>query len=282
LIRRDMLPSAQLGLVTPGYFQTLGIPLIAGRTFTPDDLGKPYIIINQLMARTYWPGQNPVGQRFISGPWGANPNWSTVIGVVGDVKQFGLDSERTNDVYFLWYGGSYLTVRTSSDPLALAPAVRRAIHELDAAAPVSDFRSMEQVLDETSASRRFTTLLLSIFAGVALALAVIGIYGVMSWSVAQRRQEIGLRMALGADGRGIFGLILGRGLKLGLIGLAIGLGATLALSRVLANQLFEISPHDPWILSGVSILMIVVTTAACYLPARRATEVDPLETLRAE
>jgi ABC-type antimicrobial peptide transport system permease subunit len=147
---------------------------------------------------------------------------------------------------------------------------------------VSDFSSNEQVLDETSASRRFTTLLLSIFASVALALAVIGIYGVMSWSVAQRRQEIGLRMALGADNRGIFGLILGRGLKFGAIGLAIGLVVTLALSRVLANQLFEISPHDPWILGGVSILMIGVTAAACYLPARRATEVDPLETLRAE
>ncbi len=116
------------------------------------------------MARTYWPGENPVGKRFISGPWGPNPNWSTVIGVVGDVKQFGLDSDRTNDVYFLWYGGSYFTVRTSSDPLALAGAVRGAIHGLDPAAPVSDFRSMEQVLDETSASRRFTTLLLSIFA----------------------------------------------------------------------------------------------------------------------
>ncbi|MBZ5611161.1 MAG: ABC transporter permease [Acidobacteriia bacterium] len=282
LIRRDLLPAAQNGLVTPGYFRTLGIPLLAGRTYTADDLGKPYIIVNQTMARTFWPGANPVGQRFISGPWGANPTWSTVIGVVGDVKQFGLDSERTNDVYFLWYGGSYLVIRTSGDPLALAPAIRGEIRALDPSAPVSAFHSMQQVLDQSSASRRFTTVLLSIFAAVALALAVIGIYGVMSWSVSQRRQEIGVRMALGADTRAILGLILMRGLKLSAIGLAIGLAATLALSRMLGSLLFEISPHDPWILAGVSLWMLCVTAAACYLPARRATQVDPLTTLRAE
>jgi putative ABC transport system permease protein len=282
LIRRDLLPSAQNGQVSPEYFQALGIPVLAGRTYTPDDLGKPYIIVNQTLARTYWPGESAVGKRFISGPWGPNPTWSTVIGVVGDVKQFGLDAERTNDVYFLWYGGSYLIIRTSGDPLALSSAVRREIHALDPSTPVSDFRSMQQVLDATSASRRFTTLLLSIFAAVAVALALIGIYGVMSWTVAQRRREIGVRMALGADGPSIFRLILARGVTLSAIGLAIGLAVTLALSRVLGSLLFEISPHDPWILSGVSLLMIAVAAAACYGPARRATEVDPLDTLRSE
>ena len=205
-----------------------------------------------------------------------------MIGVVGDVKQFGLDSESTNDFYALWYGGTYLLVQTSSDTLALAPAVRREIRALDPSVPVSDLASMQQIVDASSGSRRFITTLLTIFATLALSLALIGIYGVMSWSVAQRRQEIGVRLALGADSPGIFRLILGRGLRLSSLGLVIGLAGTLALSRVLASLLFEISPHDPWIVGAASLLMVAVTGAACYLPARRATEVDPLETLRAE
>lgn len=281
-MRGDILPTAQNCLVTPDYFHALGIPLIAGRAYEPRDIGQPYVIVNERMARTFWPGENAVGKRFITGPWGSNPTWSTVIGVVGDVKQFGLDSEATNDFYSLWYGGTYLLVRTSSDPLAIAPAVRRQIQALDPTAPVSDLASMQQIVDASSGSRRFITTLLSIFAALALALALIGIYGVMSWSVAQRRQEIGVRMALGADQPGIFRLILGRALRLSLIGLAISLTGTLALSRVLANLLFEISPHDPLIFVAVSLVMLAVTGAACYLPARRATEVDPLEALRAE
>ena len=146
--------------------------------------------------------------------------------------------------------------------------------------PVSDFRSMEQVLAASTGPRRFSTLLLSIFAAVALALAVIGIYGIMSWSVAQRTQEIGIRMAVGADARGILKLVLGRGLKLSAIGLVIGLAATFVLTRLLTAQLFEISPHDPWVLAGVSAMMLAVTAAACYIPARRATKVDPVATLR--
>jgi predicted permease len=278
----DVLPTAQNCLVSPDYFRTLGIPIIAGRAYEPRDIGQPVVIVNQTMARAFWPGENPVGKRLITGPWSANPSWSTVIGVVGDVRQFGLDSNPTNDFYALWYGGTYLVIRTSSEPLSLASAVRREIQAIDPTVPVSDVASMEQVVDAASGSRRFTTMLLSVFAALALALAIIGIYSVMSWSVAQRRQEIGVRMALGANARGIFGLILGRALRLGLAGLAIGLIGTLALSRVLVSLLFEVSPHDPWILTGVSIAMLAVTAAAGYLPARRATEVDPIETLRSE
>jgi len=283
LARNAPRPSSD-GSELPGHaglFPNAGIPLIAGRSYEARDIGQPVIIVNQTMARTFWPGENPIGKRFITGPWDPNPSWSTVIGVVGDVKQFGLDSESTNDFYSLWYGGTYLLVQTS-DPLALSAAVRREIQALDPTAPVSDFASMQQIVDASSGSRRFTTVLLSVFAALALALALIGIYGVMSWSVAERRQEIGVRMALGADARRIFRLILGRGLRLSLIGLVLGLAGTLALSRVLASLLFEISPHDPWILGGVSLAMLLVTVAACYLPALRATEVDPLETLRAE
>ncbi len=281
LMRPDMFPVAHLHLITPDYFRTLGISL-RGRTYNARDLDQPYIIVNETMARTFWPGEDAVGKRFIIGPWGPDPTWATIIGVAADVKQLGLDSERTNDFYFLDYGPRYLILQTAADPLIVARAVRREIQALDPSAPVSDFRTMEQVLAVSTGPRRFSTLLLSIFAAVALALAVIGIYGIMSWSVAQRTQEIGIRMAVGADARGILKLILGRGLKLSFIGLAIGLAATLALTRLLSTQLFEISPHDPWVLSGVSALMLAVTVAACYLPARRATKVDPIMTLRAE
>jgi predicted permease len=281
LMRPDVFPVAQRHLITPDYFRTLGIAL-RGRTYNARDLDRANIIVNETMARTFWPGEDAVGKRFVIGPWGPEPAWATIIGVAADVKQSGLDAERTNDFYFLWYGPTYLMLQTAANPLALAPAVRHEIQALDPAAPVSDFRSMEQVLAASTGPRRFSTLLLSIFAAVALALAVIGIYGIMSWSVAQRTQEIGIRMAVGADPRGILKLILGRGLKLSVIGLAIGIGATLALTRVLSTQLFEISPHDPWVLTGVSALMLAITTAACYLPARRATKVDPIATLRAE
>ncbi|HYL76159.1 MAG TPA: ABC transporter permease [Bryobacteraceae bacterium] len=276
-----VLPAAQLHLITPDYFRTLGI-VLRGRTYNSQDLNQPFVIINETMARTFWPSEDPIGKRFVTGPWGPNPSWSTVIAVAADVKQFGLDSERTNDIYFLDYGMKYLMIQASTSPLPLAPAVRREIQALDPAAPVSDFITMEQVLDASTGPRRFSTLLLSIFAAVALALAVIGIYGIMSWSVGQRRQEIGIRMAVGADGPSILRLILGRGLKLACAGLAIGLGASPALTRLLSTLLFEISPHDPWILGSVSLFMLAVTTAACYLPARRAMRVDPVDTLRSE
>ena len=281
LMRPDIFPVAHRHLITPGYFRTLGIGL-RGRTYNSRDLDQPFVIINETMARTYWPGQDAVGKRFVVGPWGPQPNWATIIGVAADVKQSGLEAERTNDLYFLDYRPRYLILQTASDPLAIFSAVRREIQALDPAAPVSDFRSMEQVLAASTSGRRFSTLLLSIFAGVALALAVIGIYGIMLWSVAQRTQEIGIRMAVGADACRILKLILGRGLKLSAIGLGIGLAATFALTRLLTAQLFEISPHDPWVLAGVSVLMLAVTAAACYLPARRAAKVDPIETLRTE
>jgi putative ABC transport system permease protein len=279
LMRPDVFPVAQLHRITPDYFRTLGITL-HGRTYNARDLDQPYVIVNETMARTFWPGEDAVGKRFIIGPWGPNPDWATIIGVAADVKQLGLDSERTNDFYFLSYGPRYLILQTAFNPLALAPSVRREIQALDPSAPVTDFRTMEQVLETSTGPRRLSVLLLSIFAFVALALAVIGIYGIMSWSVAQRTQEIGIRMAVGADARGILKLILGRGLKLSAIGLVLGLTATMALTRLLSTQLFEISPHDPWVFTAVSALMLAVTTAACYLPARRATKVDPIATLR--
>ena len=281
LMRPNLFPIAQRHLVTPDYFRTLGIPL-RGRTYTARDLDQPLVIINESMARTFWPGQDPIGRRFITGPFGPSPTWSTIIGVAADVKQIGLDSGPANDLYFLWYGPTYVMLQTAGNPLALAPSVRREIQALDPTVAMSDFRTMEQVMDASTGPRRFSTMLLATFAGVAVALALIGIYGVMSWSVAQRTQEIGIRMALGADARGILRLILGRGLRLGAIGLAIGLAAAFAFRRVLSSLLFDVSSHDPWVLGGVSLLMLAVTMAACYLPARRASRVDPITTLRSE
>jgi ABC-type antimicrobial peptide transport system permease subunit len=173
-------------------------------------------------------------------------------------------------------------IQTAGEPLPLAPVVRREIQALDPTASVSDFRTMDELLENSTSPRRFSTVLLSIFAALALVLAVIGIYGMMSWSVAQRTQEIGIRLAVGADSGGILRLILGRGLKLSIIGLSIGLAATFAFTRVLTSLLFEISPHDPWVLTAVSLLMLGVTAGACYLPAHRATQVDPIRTLRSE
>ena len=281
LMRPDVFPTAHRHLITPDYFSTLGIPL-RGRTYDARDLDGPYVIVNETMAQTFWPGEDAVGKRFVTGPFGPSPTWSTIVGVAADIKQIGLDSDRTNDFYFLWYGPTYLMIQTAGDPLGLAQAVRREIHALDPGIAVSDFRTVEQLVDASTGPRRFSTVLLSIFAALALVLAVIGIYGIMSWSVAQRTQEIGIRLAVGADSSGILKLILGRGLRLAAIGLAIGLAATLALTRVLEGQLFAISPHDPWVLTAVSLLMFGVTAAACYLPARRATQVDPIMTLRSE
>ena len=169
LMRPDIFPVAHRHLITPDYFRTLGIGL-RGRTYNARDLDQPFVIINETMARTYWPGQDAVGKRFVVGPWGPQPNWATIIGVAADVKQSGLEAERSNDLYFLDYGPRYLILQTASDPLAIASAVRREIQALDPAAPVSDFRSMEQVLAASTGPRRFSTLLLSIFAAVALAL----------------------------------------------------------------------------------------------------------------
>jgi putative ABC transport system permease protein len=281
LMRPNIFPTAHRHLVTPDYFEALGIPL-RGRTYIARDLNQPYVIVNETMARTFWPGEDAVGKRFQTGPFGPNPSWSTIIGVAADVKQIGLDAGRTNDFYFLWYGPTFLVIQSGGEALSLAPAVRREIQELDPDVPVSDFRTMGQLVDQSVKTRRFSTMLLSIFAAVALLLAVIGIYGIMSWSVTQRVPEIGIRIAVGADSSGILRMVLARGLKLALYGLAIGLGATLALTRVLTSLLFEVSPHDPWVLGGVSLLMLVVTAGACYLPARRATQVDPIATLRAE
>ncbi len=284
--------------VSPDYFSTMRIPVLSGRAFTLHDISADplsdsvvgSVIINRAFARRYWPDRDPVGQKFITGVWGPKPTWGTIVGVVGDVKQFGLDSEPSFDLYLPdLYPGSIVVgmrgVDMSVDTArmsACATSVRQAIHEIDPDLPVSEVRTMDQVLGESAKSRRWTMILLGCFAGLALVLALVGIYGVMAWSVAQRTREIGVRMALGARSGQVLGSVIGYGLRLSLVGMVIGVVGALMLRRYLATLVFDVSTADPIVYAGVAALMLGVAMMACYLPARRASRVDPLVALRCE
>ncbi|MGJ5813518.1 ABC transporter permease [Paludibaculum fermentans] len=282
LIHPDSLPSAELRIVSPGYLQTLGIPLKAGREFTERDVNDSVVIINETTARRFWPGDDPVGRKFVTGPWGPKPSYSTIIGVAGDVRQFGLDSEPTNDFYFPSLAANFLIIRTTINPDKLANTARQAIHSIDPAIPISDVLSMPQIVQDTSSTRRTTMGLLTAFASLALLLALIGIYGVISWSVTQRTREIGIRMALGAGTRTVQRMILRRALLLCVAGLLLGLVAAATLRPVIRAMVFEVNPGDPFLYAGTSAAMLVVAMAACYFPARRASRVDPQIALRWE
>jgi len=282
LINPDMLPAAQIRVVSPEYFRTMRIPLRSGRAFTERDLNGAVVIVNETIARRFWPGRDPVGMRFVTGPWGPNPTWSTIIGVAGDVKNFGLDSEAAMDLYFPSLSPKYLVVRTAGDPAPLAAAVRREVEAANPDLPISDVRTMDEILAQSARSRRWTMALLAVFAGLAMVLALVGIYGVMSWTVAQRTREIGIRMALGAGSGQVLGMVIRYGLKLSVLGLAMGAAGAFALRRVLAGLVFDVSPADPAIYLAVALLMLTVALAACYVPARRASRVDPLIALRWE
>ena len=282
LIHPDAPPVAQIRAVSPEYFHAMQIPLRSGRAFTERDLSQPVVVINETMARRFWPGVDPVGSKFITGPWGPNPNWSTIIGVAGDVKQFGLDSEATMDVYFPSLAPSYLILKTQGEPASFAAAVQREITAADASLAISELRTMAQIQEQTASSRRWTMGLLTAFAGLAFALALVGIYGVTSWAVSQRTREIGIRMAIGAEGTHILAMVLRDGAKLCVGGLTIGLAGAFVLRRFLANLTFDVSTADPSIYLGSALLMIGAALLACYLPARRASRTDPMIALRWE
>jgi len=282
VIHPDSLPAAQQRIVSPDYFRAMGIPLRSGRAFTERDLNQPVAIINETMARRYWPGRDPVGEKYVSGVWGPAPQYSTIVGVVGDVKQFELDSEPTDDEYFPFVGAAYVIVRAQGDAAWLGPAVRRAIHDVDPEIPVADVRTMQNIVADSAKNKRWTLILLGAFAALALGLALVGIYGVMAWSVARRTREIGIRVALGAGPRGVAWLVLRDGVKLCALGAGIGLMGAFAARRALASFVFGVSTADPWVYGAVIGLMATVAMAACYFPARRASRVDPMEALRAE
>ena len=280
LINPDALPGAQIRTVSPDYFRAMRISLQAGRPFTEKDVDRPVVIINQTMAQRFWPHLNPVGQKFISGPWSTQPDWATVVGVVADVKQFGLDSEPTFDHYYPSLTGQYLVVKTSGNPDSLKPVVQKIVRSINPELALSDVRSMDEISDGSALTRRWTLSLLITFASLALLLALVGIYGIMSWSVEQRRREIGIRMALGAGENQMQALFLRYGLKLTVAGLSCGMLASFALRRTLTSLIYGVSPNDPTIYASVSALLCAVVMAACYLPARKAAQVDPQLSLR--
>lgn len=275
--------------VSKDYFTTMGISLIDGRLFEARDVqdAPEVVIVNKAMAATFWPNQNAIGRRVRPG---GNKTWCTVVGIVDDVKNAGLDRPAGTEIYLPFRQASgqgntdmYVVMRAQGgDPRAMAGVVREQLGEIDPALPMADVRLMEDVLSRAQARPRFLTLLLSLFSGVALAIATVGIYGVVSYSVARRTKEFGLRMVLGAQGRDVLGLVMKQGAGMILIGVASGLVLAFVFTRLMASLLFGVTATDLPTFASVTVLLFGVALAACYIPARRATRVDPIQTLRYE
>lgn len=280
----DNYPSAFWRLASPDYFETMGVPLLDGRKFTAVEGDPMHVaIISESMAKSLWPGEDPIGQRFLG--WRDPERIKTVIGVVGDVRERSLESEAMNMVYMphlqlTFWSNMFFVVRTDGDPAALAASVRAAISGVVPDRPVTDVRPLAAVLDETLGPRRFNTSLLLCFAAVALALAAAGVYGVMAYSVAQRTSEIGVRMAMGARSADVIRMVVTQGMAVVGAGIAVGVVAAILTTRLLASMLFGVDPFDILSLGGAALFLAVVALVACTIPALRATRVSPTEALR--
>jgi putative ABC transport system permease protein len=280
-------PSADIRSVDIPYFRTMEIPLIAGREFTEADnsTARRVMVINQAMARQYWPRENPIGQSVTMKDWGP-PLTGEIVGVVGDVKTNGLDEAVGPMIYWPHFQFpqifNTIVVRSEGDPLRLVSAVKAAIWAVNKNQPISKIETLEQVLSESLARRRLYMILLGVFAGAALLLAGVGIYGMVSYSVSQRIREMGIRIAVGAERGDVLRLVLGQGAKVALCGIVIGIAATLGLTRLMTSLLFGVSATDPLTFVGVASLLTVVALGASFLPARRAMRVDPMVALRHE
>jgi putative ABC transport system permease protein len=276
-----------LHAANPGYFQAMRVPLLRGRAFEESDVDGAQLVtvVNATAAARFWPDADPVGQRLRTSDSESEP-WLTVVGVVGDVRYNGLNQAIMPDIYTPLAQRSWtaavLALRTRSKPESLVQAARQEVQALDATQPLFGVRTMDDVLAETVAPRRFSLMLLGILAGLAVALAAVGLYGVMAYVVTQRSQEIGVRVALGAEPRDILRLIVGQGMKLTAVGLAVGIALALGLTRFLESMLFAVSPTDPATFVGVTVVLLAVGIAACWIPARRAVRVDPVASLRHE
>jgi putative ABC transport system permease protein len=276
--------------VSSDYFQTMQIPLLKGRYFTEQDTkdSLPITIVDDVLADRYWPGEDPVGKRIAAffDSKGNQLNWRTIVGVVGHVKRYGLDGKIKEQYYFPQAQRTQSTVslliRSTSNPASLVPAVRDAIHEVDKDQPIYRVMTMEEVVSNSVAQKRFSMLLLAIFAAVALLLAAVGIYGVMSYSVTQRTHEIGIRMALGANQSDVMKMVIRQGMTVTLIGVAIGLTGAFLVMRFISSLLFGVSSYDPMTFVVIPLILAGVALAACFVPARRATKVDPMIALRYE
>jgi putative ABC transport system permease protein len=281
------IPWASWRIITAGYFRTLGVPIVRGRDFTETDMiSKPWrVIISQRIADLLWKGEDPVGRQLIL--WkGQSDLPAEVIGVAGDMRDWGLDDEPSMAVYFPYYGAGaspvYFVVHGTAGPDAIQPMLRQILGELDASLPLSRVQSLEQLVGDSVAARRFIMVLLAAFAGVALLLALAGIYGVLSYSVSRRTGEIGVRLALGASPGGVLRLIVAQGMKPVVLGLVVGIGSALALTRLMASLLFGITPTDVATYAGVAGLLVGAALLSCYVPARQALRVDVVAALRKE
>jgi putative ABC transport system permease protein len=273
-------------VVSVGYFETMGIPLREGRLLNERDLAEspPVMVINEAAAQRFWPGQSAVGKIVVIG--GQQEIRREVVGVVGNTRHWGLGQPVNPEMYipFSQQPAPFMTlvVRTAGDPIGAVPSIREQVRALDPNLPISQSASMETVIAGSESHRRFVLALMASFAGLALALAALGIYAVMAYNVAQRTHEIGVRMALGAQARDIRWLVVSEGARLALLGAVIGLAGALALTRLLGKLLYGVKPADPITLVTVPLLLMLMACAASYLPARRATRVDPMVALRHE
>jgi predicted permease len=282
-------PHGDVRSVTPDYFKALGIPLKAGRLFTDQDRTDTQwvAVVDENLARQYWPGASPLGQHLRGGA-PSRGQWATIVGVVGHVHHSSLAADTGKGVYYysMWQRRippiAMIAVKTASDPARFASAIRAAVSGVDPAEPVHDLKTMQDLVENSLAPRRFVVRLLSFFAAAALLLAALGLYGVIGYSVAQRTQEIGIRVALGAGGSSVLKMVIGQGVRLALTGTVIGVAASFALAGWLRTQLFGIGAFDPVTLLGTAAVLIGAAVLASYIPARRATRVSPIEALRWE
>jgi len=271
----------------------MAIPARSGRLFTEDDQleTRPVAVINQTLAARFWPDANPIGAHLKLGGYSPNAGDAEIVGIVGNVKHRGLDLEDRPEIYIpalqpLFADANippmYLVVRTKGEPDSVTALLRNEVAAIDRDQPLSSILTMQQRISESVAPRRFNMFLLSLFAGLAVLLASVGIYGIMAFSITQRTHEIGVRIALGARASDVFRMVLRNGFSLAVIGVLLGLAIAFATTRLLSSLLFGVSATDPWIFVIDAVLLIAVALVASYMPARRATRIDPLEALRYE
>jgi putative ABC transport system permease protein len=284
----DVGTIADMRAISPNYFRSMGIPILRGRDFSETDgeQSVPVAIISESMAMRYFPGEDPLGQRIKRGSATAEFPWATIVGIAADVKHSALEKQSRPHMYFSYpqspFGYMALVVRTSASPESLSAAAQNAVWAVDKDQPVVNVKTMEHYLSTAVAARRFNMTLLAAFAAVAMALAMVGIYGVISYTVTQRTHEIGIRMALGAGQRDVLKLVFGQAIRLSVIGVGIGVAASFALTRVMSSLLFGVTATDPLTFIVIPLILTGVALGACFVPARRATKVDPMIALRYE
>jgi putative ABC transport system permease protein len=274
-------PMVNVRFVNPDYFKTLRIPFREGRPFDDSQRQRMVVIVSEGTARRLWPGRSPLGRRMLH-----NEHLEEVVGVTADVRSTSLDKDPVPIVYIPYWQrprlAASLLLRTAMDPRGVAAGVREAIHQVDADVPVPEMQTLQEVMSDSVAQRRFQTILVMLFAASALALAGFGIYGVVSYSVARRRTEIGIRLALGAGTGGLQRMVLWQGVRPVVAGLVVGIAGALAAGRILSSLLFQVSARDPLTIGGVAVMLLGVSVVAALGPARRATRVDPMKALRFE